>query len=251
MMPGRMAQRRPMTIAAVCLAALVAAFSFGACGGDDETTGESSPAPKTQGSAPKPSGETPKEGKGQGMGSGERPAEKGSSADGDRADDADGGGSRNKDAEANEEDGSDYRGGEKSIEEFGSEAEGSDEEAIVSAEQAYLSAVADEDFGTACSYLSASVQSSLEQFVTPKLKAKGCPAILPKLLSSTAPAIARQQAEGEIKKVRIKGDQAFVIFHAPGAKLYVFTMVREQDGWKVTTLIASILVPSPATLGIE
>lgn len=147
--------------------------------------------------------------------------------------------------------GGNYEGGEKSIEEFGSEAEGSEEEAIVSAEQAYLSAIADKDFSEACSFLSASATRSLEQFVVPRLKAKGCPAILPKLLSSTAPAVARPQAEGEIKRVRIKGDQAFVIFHAPGARLYVFTMLREADGWKATTIAASILVPSPATLGIR
>jgi ketosteroid isomerase-like protein len=142
-----------------------------------------------------------------------------------------------------------YEGGEESVEKYGSEAEGSDEEAIAGAEQAYLSAVAEKDFGAACSYLAASVTHSLEQFAAPRLKAKGCPGILPELLAPTAPAVARQQAEGEIRKVRVKGDMAFVIFHAPGARLYVLTMRREGGRWKATTIAGSILAPSAATLG--
>jgi hypothetical protein len=136
-----------------------------------------------------------------------------------------------------------YEGGEESVEEFGSEAGGSRKEAILAVEHAYLTALAEKDFGQACSFLSAAVSRSLEQFVVPKLRAKGCSAILPKLLASTAPGVARQHSGGEIKRVRVKGDQAFVIFHAPGARLYVFTMVREDNSWKATALAASILVP--------
>jgi hypothetical protein len=135
-----------------------------------------------------------------------------------------------------------FEGGEKSVEEFGSEAAASGRQAIVSVEHAYLYAIAERDFARACALLSASVQRSLEQLV-PKLRGEGCAAILPKLLASSAPAIVREQAEGEIRRVRVKGGRAFVIFHAPGAKLYVFTMVKEGGRWRPTAATASILVP--------
>lgn len=137
--------------------------------------------------------------------------------------------------------------GEQSVEKFGAEAGGSDRQQILAAEQAYLSALGDEDFATACAYLASQTQASVRQFVAPQLKAKGCAGILSKVLAPSAFAIARQQANGEITKVRIEADQAFVIFRAPGAKLYVFTMVEEDGEWKATTVTPSILVPDPAT----
>lgn len=142
-----------------------------------------------------------------------------------------------------------YEGGEKSIEEFGSEAGGSERASILAVEQSYLGALADEDYGTACSHLADPVQQSLQQLVAKQLKAKDCSAILPVLLAPTAAATARDQANGKVTKVRVEGDRAFVVFHAPGAKLYVFTMQREDDAWKATTVAASVLVPSAATLG--
>jgi hypothetical protein len=72
---------------------------------------------------------------------------------------------------------------------------------------------------------------------------QGCAAILPKILSPTAPAVARAQAKGEVTKVRVEGGRAFVIFHAPGAKLYQMTMVRENGRWKTATVAAAVLVP--------
>lgn len=135
------------------------------------------------------------------------------------------------------------RGGEASIEDFGEEAEGSERAAILDAFSAYLNALAGKEYAAACSYLAASVHSSLRQFVPAPLKAKGCPALLPRLLAPTAPAIAREQAEGKIAKVRIDADRAFVVFHAPGAKLYQLPMAREDGGWKSTLVAASVLVP--------
>ncbi len=142
-----------------------------------------------------------------------------------------------------------YEPGEKSVENFGAEAEGSDRQAVLTAEQAYLTALASRDYTAACSHMTVQTQKSLQQVVVKRLRSEGCPAILPKLLSPTAPAVARQQANGKISKVRVDDDRAFVIFRAPGAKLYVFTMQREDDAWKATTVAASILVPSAATLG--
>ena len=142
-----------------------------------------------------------------------------------------------------------YQGGEKSIEDFGAEAEGARRAALLGAFHSYLKAVAAEDNAAACSYLSVNVQRSLERLACGQGKSPGCAQILSKLLSPTAPAISRDQAEGGIAKVRVAGDRAFVVFHAPGAKLYQMTMVREAGEWKVATVAASVLVPSATTLG--
>jgi hypothetical protein len=142
-----------------------------------------------------------------------------------------------------------YRGGEKSIEDFGAEAKGAGRAALLGAFHSYLKAVAAEDNAAACSYLSVNVQRSLEQLAGGQGKSPGCTQILSKLLSPTAPAVSREQAEGGITKARVEGDRAFVVFHAPGAKLYQMTMVREAGEWKVATVAASVLVPSAATLG--
>jgi hypothetical protein len=135
------------------------------------------------------------------------------------------------------------KGGEASIEEFGSEAGGSDRQQILAVFTDYMNAIADKDYGAACSHLSATVQSSLKQIAGKALGGKGCSAILPKLLAPTAPQVAREQANGKITKVRVEGDRAFVVFHAPGAKLYQLTMVEEDGEWKATTVAASVLVP--------
>jgi hypothetical protein len=141
-----------------------------------------------------------------------------------------------------------YEGGEKSVEAFGSEAGGSDREAVLAAEQGYLGAIAERDYEAACSHLSSQPRRSLRQLAAGK-KTVQCPQILPALLSSSAAATARRQAAGTVTKVRVRGDQAFIVFHAPGAKLYVFTMVREGGEWKAAAIAGSVLVPSAATLG--
>jgi len=134
-------------------------------------------------------------------------------------------------------------GGEKSIEEFGREATGSERTSIKNAFTGYLEALADEDYQTACFYLASGVQQSLRQIIVKRLKDDGCARILPRVLSPSAPAFAREQAEGEIAKIRAEDDRGFVVFRAPGAKLHQMTMVSEGGDWKVANLGSSVLVP--------
>jgi hypothetical protein len=139
--------------------------------------------------------------------------------------------------------------GDQSITGFGQEAGGQDRSSLLGAFHGFLGAMGAGDYATACSYLSEATTKSLEQVVVPQLRAKGCPAILPKLLSSSAAGTSRQQANGQVKKIRIKGDRAFVTYHAPGAILYVLPMVKERGGWKATSIAGSILIPSPSAIG--
>jgi hypothetical protein len=139
--------------------------------------------------------------------------------------------------------------GEQSVEGFGHAATGQEQKQVLAAERGYLRALSARDFKTACTYLSASVTQSLRRAAVAELRAKRCPAIVPKLLAPGAIAVAKEHLKGKVTKVRVEGRQAFVIYRAPGAKLYVFTILREAGGWKVTTLIGSVLVPSPPALG--
>lgn len=132
---------------------------------------------------------------------------------------------------------------EESIEGFGSEAEGSQREEVLGAFHNYLGALAEGDEQAACDYLSVRVQQSLQQLAA-KAKKVSCPQLLEVLLSAEADQIARGQSEGKITKVRIKGDTAFIVFHAPGARLYQATLAREGGEWKATSLSASVLAPS-------
>lgn len=140
-------------------------------------------------------------------------------------------------------------GGEKSIEGFGAEAGGPERVALLGAFHGYLEAIASGDGASACSRLAARVRHSLEQLVGGRVRRGGCAAILPRLLTPAAAAAGRQQAEGKVTRVRAKDGRAFVVFHAPGAKLYQLTLVREGGRWKAATATASVLVPSASTLG--
>jgi hypothetical protein len=138
----------------------------------------------------------------------------------------------------------DSNGGEKSIEQFGEESAGGNRAAILAAFHGYFEAVADGDYAVACAHLAASVKRSLAQIVGRGAGELSCAASLPKLLAPSATTSARQQGEGRVSKVRVEGGKAFVVYHAPGAKLYQLYMLREEGGWKATTLTGSILVPS-------
>jgi hypothetical protein len=135
-------------------------------------------------------------------------------------------------------------GGEKSIEQFGQESGGVDRAEVLAAFQGYFDAVADGDYAAACAHLSATVKRSLTQIAEGRSGRASCATSLPKLLAPSAANSARQQAGGNVSKVRIQGGKAFVVYHAPGAKLYQLYLLREGGGWKATTLSGSILVPS-------
>jgi len=211
---------RPLTAA---FAALLAAVLLAACGDEDGTTEGQASSPAVETSPP--AGDTKAPGD---PAKAQTPSSAGRSAE--RSD-------------------GEFEGGEESIEEFGTEASESEKDTVLVAEQAYLRALAESDFGRACSLASRAAVASLQRVVPPSARPVGCAEIMGRLLSARAPNVAREQLGGEVVRVRVEGDRSFVVFHAPGARLFVFPMVREQDGWKVSTLTSSILAPSRATLG--
>jgi hypothetical protein len=139
--------------------------------------------------------------------------------------------------------------GEGSIEGFGKEASGAERAAALAVFHGYLEALAKRDPAAACSYLSANVRSSLGQLAGRQSGVTACAAILPKLLVPASARIASEEVAGTIKRIRVQGNSAFVVFHAPGARLYDLPMSREGGDWKVTIVSPPILAPSAETLG--
>lgn len=160
--------------------------------------------------------------------------------------DSDSSSSSNTDPDSSKAASSEYQGGERSVQGFGSEASGSEREAALSAFHAFLAAIAARDYGAACAQLAKPAIASLEQLASPQLGEEGCEAIVSKLLAASSAPAAAQQDEGKVTQVRVEGDQALVLFRAPGARLYVLSLIREGGDWKSSTLSASILVPEPA-----
>lgn len=140
-----------------------------------------------------------------------------------------------------------HPGGEGSIEDFGSEARGSRRAALLGAFHAYLNALAAQRYRTACAYLASRVRGSLSQLSAPGSAGRSCPPTLSRLFSPSAAVVAHSQASGKIATVRVRGDLAFVVFHAPGANLYQLSFVKDS-GWKASVATPSILVPSRASL---
>jgi hypothetical protein len=138
---------------------------------------------------------------------------------------------------------------EEEVESIGTEAGGSERTQILTTEHRYFRAVGDQDFHTACSLLAAPTLQSLKALAR-QTQSVPCSSILPRLVGGReATAVARAQLTGQVRKVRIKGKQGIVIFHAPGARLYVVSLVRQAGGWRMASLTGSVLAPSSATLG--
>jgi hypothetical protein len=131
--------------------------------------------------------------------------------------------------------------GEASIENFGHEAMGAARSAMLSSFTGYLNAVADGDYAKACELLALRARSSVIRLAR---RQGDCAKALPRLLVPVERKISGRQAEGQVRKVRTEGDRGFVVFHAPEAKLYQMTMVREGGIWRSTTVVTSILVPN-------
>jgi len=136
------------------------------------------------------------------------------------------------------------RGGEASIEDFGKEASDRQREAIVAAFRGYFGALGARDYREACERMTAKLRAALERFAPRERGDADCGTALAALLGRGAPAVARAQANGEIAKVRVDDDRAFVVFHAPGADLFQLELAGGGQSWRSTTLAAGILVPS-------
>jgi hypothetical protein len=224
-------------LAALCLLACLALAAVAAgCGGSDDST--------TGGGAGTTTATTPAGGGDNGGSSNSQNA---------KSEDGGGGGSRNSGGEpdsaatpvgdsfsSEEPDAAEFKapkGGDDSIQTFGSEAEGDEEDAVLTAMHAFLTALAEEDYEAVCEGITTANRESLQAFLKANKEEGTCETLLPRILSGGTSEAAKA-ANGAVYQVRVDGENAFVLFKPEGGKASYFVMKKEGDVWKSTSISA-------------
>ena len=132
-------------------------------------------------------------------------------------------------------------GADNSVQEYGVEADESERREAAIALQAYLNARAEEDWGTACSYLAKRPMEQLERLQEAAAKQGeelgGCAQTLALLKEGRAQALQAAQIT-EVLSFRgegdVSGDPSYLIFTAPpGRTLFSMPMYSQGGSWKV------------------
>ena len=135
------------------------------------------------------------------------------------------------------------KGGDNSIQEFGDESGESElREAAEVVHDFYVSR-AEEQWRTACSYLS---KSNIEQLVqlgsqSPQLKGAGCAAMLKAFTRPLPASTDREVTTVDAGSLRREGEQGFLIYYGGGHVKYAMPLREEGGAWKVTALSGSPL----------
>lgn len=137
--------------------------------------------------------------------------------------------------------------GDTSIQTFGSQAKGTEEQEVGAAMHSFFVAMAGGDYAQVCAGLTAAYRQQLEQYLKLKHKPGNCATVLAASLSAATPE-AKAAAAGTLSAVRIKGDQALVLFTPKGGVKSYFAMVREGGAWKALSLSTGTAL-SPAAGG--
>jgi len=132
-------------------------------------------------------------------------------------------------------------GADNSVQEYGVESGSSERREASIALQAYLNARADEDWGTACSYLATKPMEQLERLQAAAAKQgrklDGCPQVMALLREGEAQSEAQAQIT-EVLSFRgggdISGDPSYLIYLAPPRRTFFSMPMYLQGGtWKV------------------
>jgi hypothetical protein len=215
------------------LAAVALVAAAAGCGGGGSTTSSSTeasnpPATTTTSEAPspapEPSGEKGKQTKPKAEG--EKP-ESGSASEGPES-------AKLKKQLTKEEE----EPGDHSIQEYGSEASGGQKEAVLSAMNNFIDALATKDYDSVCTGLVKANREQLSKYMQAASGSSGggCAAVLKKLLVPAAAAEARKNLHPAIGRVRIGEGSAFVVFRPAGGKLSYFVLKEEDGEWKSVSL---------------
>lgn len=131
-------------------------------------------------------------------------------------------------------------GADNSVEEFGAEANEDEFQAAAAALHDLLDARAQRNWAAACEYLSEGAKRGIAALgaKAPQLKGKGCPTQLGALTAAIATAKLREAAIANVASVRVKGEQAFLIYRGAHGQVEAITLDREGAEWKVASLSA-------------
>jgi hypothetical protein len=136
------------------------------------------------------------------------------------------------------------KGGDNSIQEFGEEAGASERDAAAIVVHDFLDARAEGNWPAACAYISKGVLESLEKFAgqTKQAENASCAGVLEKLTNPAAKEAMKAEAEkADVGSLRIKDEQAFVIYTGVGGTVLAIPMANEGGTWKVAGLAGSPL----------
>jgi hypothetical protein len=132
-------------------------------------------------------------------------------------------------------------GGDNSIQEYGKEADSGEVDEATAALSAYLEARAGDDWKAMCASLAKATVAPMEQLAshTPRLKGKGCAAVLETLMGSMPSSAQKNTLTAGIASLRVEGDRGFALYHGAGGVDYFMPMAKEDGEWKVGAIAPS------------
>jgi hypothetical protein len=244
--------KRPL---AAFIAAVLVAASLAACGGSDSdssssteatSSGSSTTTGPTAGSGTGAQGNSQTQnGPGQGNGQGQADSQ----GDQSQSQHQSGGGSGSKDVETPLK----VSGGgaeqfrtksaDNSIQEFGSESDESELQEAAEVVHSFYVARAEEQWATACSYLSKSNIEQLERLADQSAQSEGadCATVLKAFTRPLPAAVEREITTVDAGSLRREGDQGFLIYYGAGHETYAMPLKEEGGSWKITALSGTTL----------
>jgi hypothetical protein len=126
---------------------------------------------------------------------------------------------------------------------YGSEAPPDERAAIVAALQSYLAALADGNWGQACAQLNDPLKTRLSAMFAhaKQFHGGGCVQVVGALFGRAPAPARRAQALTQVLSVRVKGNQAFVLYQSAQPTHDAISMLRVANAWKVGALVGSSL----------
>lgn len=137
------------------------------------------------------------------------------------------------------------KGGDNSVQDYGAEADVSELRQVAEFVHSFYVARVAGEWARACSYLAQSAIEGFEELAAgvPRLKGKGCPAVLDALTEPLSPSRQRQLTAVDAAALRTEGEQGFLIYNAPpNGAVYSMPLWLEGGEWKPTAAAASALV---------
>lgn len=128
------------------------------------------------------------------------------------------------------------KGSDNSIQEFGQEGDNSARADAAAVLHAYLDARAAQRWEEACSYLSADVVATMEQFADAYAgdkQVEGCPDVLGGFNEAAGVSALRDAAKVDVGSLRMEGERGFLLYHAVGGADYAIPLVQEGGAWKL------------------
>jgi hypothetical protein len=135
------------------------------------------------------------------------------------------------------------KGGDNSIQEYGSERDESELQAAAETVHGFYVARAEENWVSACSYLTKSIVEQLEKLTSQsaELRGKGCGVALHAFTRPLPASVRRETTVVEAGSLRQEGDQAFLIYYGPEKIVYAMPLDEENGKLRVGALAGNPL----------